>query len=188
MHIIGSCTHTHRHTVIVLTCLWNSTGALLSSPLLSLLTYSSVHSFLHPPLREEKISHWLPLTAEWWTTQWRGLSFYCDQEDATLLWSLTLTSLEEEGDKRWEQTKSAAPDLKLENSWWCCLRKSWRCGGMWTTATLTVFFLPLPHSLSFFIWMLSEPTASAFEIQDTFPLFLICLFFTPLSVEFVCLN
>lgn len=88
-------------------------------------------------------------------------------------------------DKRWGQRKSAAPNTKLENSWWCCLRMFWRCGGMWITATFPVYSLPLPHSLSFFTWLLSEPTANAFEIQDTFP-FLV--FFLLCPGEFVCAN
>lgn len=61
---VPSCTLLHTHTVIVLTCLWNSTGALLTSPLLSSLPphllLCSSQSFLPPPLREEKICHSLP--------------------------------------------------------------------------------------------------------------------------------
>lgn len=71
------CWFLHTHVVIVLTYLWNSTGALLTPPLLSSLPphllLCSSHSFLPPPLREEKICH--------------SLSSYCrmmDDEDYPL--------------------------------------------------------------------------------------------------------
>lgn len=147
------------------------------------LLLCSSHSFLLPPLREGKICHSLLMTANWWMTQWQGLSFNCDQEE----YSRSPLAPEEGWDARWEQEKCAALNLKWENSWWCCLRMFWRCGRMWTAATLTLCSLPLSRSLSFFIWLLSEPAASAFEIQDAF-LFFIFLLLSPLSGIVVCLN
>lgn len=118
-----SCMFTYAHySFIVLTCLWNSTGAPHSSPLLSSLPphllLCSCHSFF-PPLREEKICHSLPLTAEWWTSQYWGLSFNRDQEDnlvLTLSLCFCLLVPVEDEDKGWEGTKSAPPNMKLEKS------------------------------------------------------------------------
>lgn len=115
----GVCTFTyahywflHTHTVNVLTCLWNSTGALLTSPRLSSLPphllLCSSHSFLPPPLREEKFVTHLPLTAEWWTTLWRGLFFY--------LWPRRLSC----GDPGLFGTKDGNKGRALPHTW------SWR--------------------------------------------------------------
>lgn len=184
----GSCTFTyahywflHTHTVNVLTCLWNSTGALLTSPLLSSLPphllLCSSHSFLPPPLREEKICYSLTSSCRMMDNSLTRIIFLPVTKTTILWWPWPFW------DKRWEQRKSAAPYMKLETSWCCCLRMFWRCGWMWTTATLTVCFLPLSHSPSFFTWLLSEPTASTFEIQDTFPF----LIFSPSLSGRVCL-
>lgn len=77
-------------------------------------------------------------------------------------------------DKRRERKRSAAPWMKLETSW-CCLRMFWSGGGMSTPATLAVCSLPLPRSLSSFTWPLADPTASIFEIRDTFPFLIFSL-------------
>lgn len=178
----GFCTfsHTrfqflHTHTDNVLTCLLNSTGALLISSLLSPLPphilLCSSHSFLPPPLREEKIGFSLTSDCLWVMDNFvMRIIFLCVTKktiladlDPGLFW-----------DKRRERKKSAAPWMKLETSW-CCLRMFWSGGGMSTPATLTVCSLPLSRSLSSFTWPRAEPTASIFEIQDTFPFLIFSL-------------
>lgn len=118
-----------------------------STPLPPLLLLSSSHSLLPPPPREEKTCH--SLTADWHTNRWI----------IRRLWPWPWRLLH----KRWGRRKSQ----KLESNWWYSLRMFRRCGGMWTL--LSVHSLPLSHSLSSSTWLLSEPTASASEIQDTTP-------------------
>ncbi len=170
MLIVGSCTHTHTQSLC-----WPAyeiplgLSSLLHFSPLSLLAYSSVHlilSFLLHWGKRRFVTPYLLLPND---GRLSGEDYPLTvSEETTLWWPWPLHLWRQKGDKRWEQRKSAAPNMKLENSWWCCLRMFWRCGGMWTTATLTVCSHPLSHSLSFFTWLLSEPTASAFEIQDTF--------------------
>lgn len=180
MHVIGSCTLTQSMC-------WPAykiplgLSSLLSSLPPHLLLCSS-HSFLPPPLREEKICHSLGSYCRMMDNSVMGIHFLTVTKTTILWWPRPWRVW----DKRWERRKSAVPYMKLETSWWCCLRMFWRCGGGWTSASLIVCSLPLSHFLSFFTWLRSEPTASTFEIQDTFP----ALIFSPplCPGEFVCSN
>lgn len=168
------CWFSHPHTRTQSLC-WPAyeiplgLSSLLHFSPLSLLAYSSVHlilSFLLHWGKRRFVTHYLLLPND---GRLSGEDYPLTVSEKTALWWPWPWGLwRKMGDKRWEQRKSAAPNMKLENSWWCCLRMFWRCGGMWTTATLTVCSLPLSRSLSFFTWLLSEPTASAFEIQRPF--------------------
>ncbi len=184
-------THTHTHIVIVLTCLWNSTGALLSSPLLSSLPprllLCSSHSFLPPPLREEKICHSLPLTAEWWTTKWRGLSSNCERGDYPVV-TLTPASLEAEGGQKMGTKEECCPKHEVGKQLMMLPEDVLE---VWRDVNNSHSYSLFPPSLSFsFFFHLAAFRAYSERFWDPghLPFFLIFLFFPLCPGEFVCSN